>query len=198
VIKTIFPVNVVIKDHILDDSWNEEIKTIVLTIFKDYIAKNNVNKSLTDDEIPLFTENNLNKFPILRELQDLFVNGFYELASSYNENILTKDMLKGMVSKNSGKLPFVKTGERKSLHNHIGASAFGVFYLNSIDNKKHGGELILRDPAFHSNLHFHPPETFSVETKRNRLVVAPAYIWHEVNTYTGSEDRLAVVINLDI
>jgi hypothetical protein len=64
--------------------------------------------------------------------------------------------------------------------------------------KKHGGKLILKDPSFHSNYSFHPPEDYGIETRKNRLIVAPAYVWHEVSPYIGDEDRITVVVNLHL
>ena len=197
-IKTVFPVNVLIKDYELSEEFTSELINAAQAIFHSLMTEKGLTRDqVADDEFPVFTEKNCQIFPALKQLQNMFVDGFYELASSYDENILTREMIEKMVSANVGKLPLMKSGDYKRIHGHTNASAFAVFYLTDVDNKKHGGQLILRDPSFHSNFSFHPPEDFAIDTKKNRLVVAPAYVWHEVSQYTGTHDRFAFVINLD-
>jgi hypothetical protein len=197
-IKTIFPVNILVKDYDLPSEFTDELSSVIQAIFQRLMTETGLSRSeIANDEFPVFTAENCQTYPILKQLQGMFVDGFYELASSYEENILTKDLVEKMVSANVGKLPLMKKGDYKRTHGHTLATAFAIFYLNDVDNNKHGGQLILRDPSFHSNFSFHPPEDFAVDTKKNRLVVAPAYVWHEVTPYYGETDRLAVVINLD-
>jgi len=197
-IKTVFPVNVLIKDYELSEEFTNELVNAAQTIFHSLMTEKGLTRDqIADNEFPVFTEKNCQTFPALKQLQNMFVDGFYELASSYDENILTREMIEKMVSANVGKLPLMKNGDYKRMHGHTNASAFAVFYLTDVDNKKHGGQLILRDPSFHSNFSFHPPEDFVIDTKKNRLVVAPAYVWHEVTQYTGTHDRFAFVVNLE-
>ena len=196
-IKTAFPVNVLIKDYEDLGEFTDNLSTAILSIFQNLVlAKNLSRDDIANQEYPVFTEENLAVFPELKKLQEIFVDGFFELASSFEENTLTRDTISKMVSINTGKLPIMKTGDYKRVHTHTNAIAFAVFYLTDVDNDKHGGQLILKDPSFHNNYGFHPPEDFVIDTKKNRLVVAPAYVWHEVTPYTGDEDRLTVVINL--
>lgn len=197
-ITSIFPVNILVKDFDMPDSWLDEIEQITKSAFVNHKSENNLSYSDTgDNEVSLFTKNNLNQFPILSELTDIFVEGFYELASSYEDNQLTKEYIKERVLNNTGKLPFMKKGDYKMVHNHAKASAFAIFYLSDVDNIKHGGQLILRDPAFHSNYGFHPVQHYPIDTRKNRLIVVPGYIWHEVTPYTGDEERISIVMNLD-
>lgn len=197
-IKTIFPVNIFIEDNEKDEEWTETLKNVSVAIFQSTIAEKNLSKEdLADDEIPFFTEENLKKYPILKELQEIFIDGFYELAKSYDNNTLTREKISEMVSKNSGKLPLMSKYSYKSVHSHVSSSAFAIFYLTDVDNKKNGGKLILRDPSFNANAYFKPEEKFALETRKNRLIVAPAYVWHEVTPYFGDDDRLTIVINLD-
>ena len=198
-IKTIFPVNVLIKDFEMPEEFSSELSTTVQSIIQSIMTETGLTQEqVGDDEFPVFTQENLEKFPELRTLKEMFIDGFYELASSFEENTLTREMIARMVEANVGKLPLMKKGDYKRLHGHTNAVAFAIFYLTDVDNKKHGGKLILKDPSFHSNFSFHPPEDFEIETKKNRLVVAPGYIWHEVTPYLGEEDRVTVVINLHL
>lgn len=198
-IKTVFPVNVLIKDHDMPDEFTNELSSAVQAIFQSLMVENGLSRDeITNEEFPVFTEKNFQAFPVLKQLQEIFIDGFYELASSYEENTLTKEMIAKMVSSNVGKLPLMKKGDYKRVHGHTNAIAFAVFYLTDVDNERHGGQLVLKDPSFHSNFSFHPPEDFAVDTKKNRLVIAPAYVWHEVTPYCGDDDRITVVINLHL
>lgn len=198
-IKTVFPVNVLIKDHAMPVECTDELSSAVQAIFQSLMVEKGLSKDdIANEEFPVFTEDNFIAFPVLKQLQETFIDGFYELASSYEENTLTRDMIAKMVSSNMGKLPLMKKGDYKRIHGHTNAIAFAVFYLTDVDNERHGGELILKDPSFHSNYSFHPPEDFAIETKKNRLVIAPGYVWHEVTPYTGDDDRITVVINLHL
>jgi hypothetical protein len=197
-IKNIFPVNIYIKDFEMTEEWTNELKNVSVSIFQSYLSEKNIPKNeLADDEVPFFTEENIKKYKVMNELQEIFIEGFYSLASSYENNVLTREKIKEMVCRNSGKLPFMSKNSYKSVHSHVASSAFAIFYLSDIDNGKNGGKLILRDPSFNSNSHFKPEEKYEIETKKNRLIVAPAYVWHEVTPYFGNEDRLTIVINLD-
>jgi len=198
-IKTVFPVNVLIKDHDMTPEFTGELSAAVQAIFQQLMVERGLTRDdVSNEEFPVFTEENFKAFPVLKDLQELFIDGFYELANSFEENTLTREMVAKMVSANVGKLPLMKKGDYKRIHGHTNAIAFAVFYLTDVDNDKHGGKLILKDPSFHSNFSFHPPEDFEIETRKNRLVIAPGYVWHEVTPYTGDEDRVTVVINLHL
>lgn len=197
-IKNIFPINIFIQDSVLNESELKDLTSTVEAIFSKYKVENGTDYTSTvNNEIPFFTSENISSFPILGKLREKFIDGFYKLSNSFESNTLTKQMIEQMVCKNSGKLPLMKKGDYKRTHNHYGASAFAVFYLSDVNNDKHGGKLILKDPSFHSNLNFHPPEEYEIETKKNRLIISPGYVWHEVSPYLGEEDRLTIVINLD-
>lgn len=196
-IKTAFPVNVLIKDYDDLGNFSDNLTTAVQTIFQNLIAEKELSRDdVTNQEYPVFTEQNLSIFPELKQLQEMFVDGFFELANSFEENALTREIISNMVSINAGRLPLMKKGDYKRVHAHKGAIAFAVFYLTDVDNEKHGGQLVLKDPSFPNNYGFHPPEDFVIDTKKNRLIVAPAYVWHEVTPYTGDKDRLTIVVNL--
>jgi len=197
-IKNIFPVNVYIEDIEKDNEWSNDLSAVSNAIFLKHQAETGSSRNdIGDNEIPLFTEENIAEYPILNGLREIFIDGFYALASSYDNNTLTREIIKEKVCRNIGKLPFMKKHDYKSVHDHVGASAFAIFYLSDVDNDKHGGQLVLRDPSFNSNQHFSPTRNYKIETKKNRLVVAPAYVWHEVTPYLGEEDRITIVINLD-
>ena len=197
-IKTIFPVNILVKDHTMPESFSKKLSSVVQSIRHSAMLEKNISKDeITDNEVEAFTEENLTRFPELATVRDMIIDGFYDLACSFEENILTKERITEMMSTNRGKLPLMKKGDYQRLHGHANSVAFAIFYLSDVDNEKVGGELILKDPSFHSNSCFHPTTDFKVETKKNRLVVAPSYVWHEVTPYLGDEDRIAIVVNLE-
>ncbi len=196
-IKTVFPVNVLIKDFEKSESFSSELSACVQAIFQSQLIEKGLTRNeVGDNEFPVFTSENLEKFPILKELRGIFIDGFFELANSFEENVLTKDIIAKMVSTNVGKLPLMQKGDYQRLHTHTSSIAFGIFYLTNVDNDKFGGKLMLKDPSFHANSSFHPPEDYEIETRKNRLVIAPAYVWHEVTPYNGDDDRITIVINL--
>lgn len=198
-IETVFPLKVLIKDCDKSPEFSAEVSTVIQAIFRSVMVENSLDRSTAgDNEFRIFTQENLELFPVLRELQQLFIDGFYELASVYDYNPYTRDMIEKMVSVNHSKLPLMFKGDYKRLHTHTNTAAFAIFYCSTVDNDQHGGKLVLKDPSFHSNLGFHPSKDYEVETKRNRLVVAPGYVWHEVTPYTGEDVRVAVVINLHL
>lgn len=40
--------------------------------------------------------------------------------------------------------------------------------------------------------------TARFETKKNRMIIVPNYVWHEVSQYAGDDERLAIVLNCDM
>jgi hypothetical protein len=198
-IKSLFPNNILIKDYDLSDEWNSTVTAMAKMVFADDMTKKNDYNETGNYPIDLFTEENFKSCPELLQLQEMFIDGFYELACSYtNTKVgpLTKQLIAENVRKDLGKLPFMKKGDFKSIHTHDKTEAYAVFYLTDIDNKKDGGNLILHDPAFHNAINFSGNRTYDVETKKHRLVVCPNRIWHEVKQYMGDEERISIVMNL--
>jgi hypothetical protein len=195
-IKSLFPNNILIKDYDLSDEWNSTVTAMAKIVFADGLIKKNDYNEAGNYPIDLFIEENFKSCPELLQLQQMFIDGFYELACSYSNNTLTRQYIVENVKKDPGKLPFMKKGSFKSIHTHDQIDAFAIFYLTNIDNKKDGGNLILHDPAFHNAINFSENHTYDVETKKHRLVVCPNRIWHEVKPYMGDEERISIVMNL--
>lgn len=196
-ITSIFPTKILVKDFEMSDSWTQAVTDIAKTVFAKNLAEKQDYAGTGNDMLDLFTEENLSQFPELVELKQMFIDSFFELASSYNKNKLTKEVITERVSKDTGKLPFMKKGDYKSVHNHdADVFAFGIFYLNDVNNEKEGGELVLHDPGFSGAWHFNDGHTHKVPTKKNRMVISPNQIWHEVTPYFGETERLAIVVNI--
>ena len=198
-IHNIFPTKVLIKELDFSDEFTTDLTATIEAIYKQYEGETGKRMiDISNNSMPVFTEENLKNFPELQTIQHIFIDGFYELASSYSTNKFTKNQIQKMVTNYSGRLPFLGKGEYRRVHTHVGASAYGILYLKDVDNQRKGGELILHDPSFHNNFGFTEQNQFPISTLKNRLVIAPAYIWHEVTPYTGEENRVSIVLNLDI
>ena len=196
-ITSIFPTNILVKDFEMSDDWNQTIAGLAKITFAKNLAEKKDYASTGNDMLDLFTEENLLQFPELVELKQMFIDSFFELAKSYSKNKLTKEIISELVSKDTGKLPFMKKGDYKSVHNHdSNVFAFGVFYLTDVNNNEEGGELVLHNPSFSGAWHFNDGHTHRVPTKKNRMVISPNQIWHEVTPYSGETERLAIVVNI--
>lgn len=197
-INTLFKTNVYIKDQDYDDQWNNEVKSIVKATISKHVSESNVSlERAFEDGVPLFTDSNRQTYPQLEELFQAFVDGFYDLNKSYeNEetDLLTREEIVYALSKEMGKAPLMKYGDFKKVHTHKRTSAYGIFYLDTVDNKKDGGILSLYDPSFNNPDYFHGSMVAKVPTVKHRMVVAPATVWHDVSPYFGDE-RNTIVIN---
>ena len=197
-ITSIFPNKVLIKDFDLSDEWNNNVTTMVKAVFAGVLAEKGKYAVAGNDSVPVFTEENMKMCPELSQLRQLFIDGFYELASSYTTNKLTKDDVDQRVRKELGRLPFMKKNDFKQVHNHDSmVDAFGIFYLTDLDNETDGGELILHDPSFSGVFNFHEQRTLEIGTKKHRMIICPNHIWHEVRMYQGEKERITVVLNLN-
>ena len=195
----LFPSNVLIKDTELTEQQLDELAVAIQAIFASHQALTGSHVESGEDSMPLFTKENIEIFPVLQTLKDIFIDGFMELLCSFGDKEPgehTRNKVEQLVNNHAGRLPIMRKGDYKQIHSHPGNVAFGVFYLTDVDNEKDGGYLILRDPAFHTTPHFTHHQSHKVETKAGRLIIAPTHVWHEVSPYFGDEDRVTVVSNL--
>jgi len=198
-IYTPFKTNVLIKDFNLSDDWNNTVQSIVRSHFSSRLLEVDGNYSEAGNQTkPFFTQENISKYSEIKQLKDMFVDGFYELAQSYDNNKLTKDEISKNLALSFGKFPFMRKGDYKGAHTHAHITAFSIFYLSDVDNKKNGGQLVLIDPTFDYTEEYSNPKYFKVETKKNRLIVCPNIVWHEVTPYSGDEERITLVVNLQL
>ena len=200
-IQTIFPIKILVKDYDKSDEWTHTISAFIRSHFTKAIEDKGSYNAATDEDIDVFTEENMSQYPELRDLFNMFADGFYELSQQYQNGTdknLTREDIVQKLSKDLGRLPLMRTGDFKQIHNHCEASAFGVFYMGDVDNEKEGGQLVLHDPSFNSLRHFCDEKTFEISTKKHRMIIVPAHVWHEVSTYFGSEERQTIVLNLHV
>jgi hypothetical protein len=198
-IQTIFPTKILINDFDKNDDWNHTICAFIRSHFTKAINEKGSYFAAGDEDISVFTEENMTLIPELRDLFNMFVDSFFELSQEFSNKTdanLSREEVEQKLSKDLGRLPLMRKGDEKGLHTHGEASAYGIFYLNDIDNEKEGGQLILHDPSFNSLRHFCDDKTLKIETKKHRMIIAPAHIWHEVSKYYGDEERQTIVLNL--
>ena len=197
-ITSIFPNKILIKDYELSDQWNASVTQVVKAVFAAALAETGKYAAAGNDTVPVFTEENMKVCPELAELKQMFIDCFYELASSYSTNKLTKENVEQRVRTELGRLPFMKKNDFKHVHNHDSmVDAFAIFYLTDLDNEKDGGELILHDPSFSGVFNFHEQRMLNIPTKKHRMIICPNHIWHEVSMYRGDKERITIVLNLN-
>lgn len=197
-IVSIFPTKILIEDLILSESDAVELDVAVKSVLAHYRARElQTQNEVGENHLPLFTPENIDKFPVLDKVRGYFINGFTKLAESYSDPTFNKDVVSKLVHQYTGRLPFMEKDDYKELHNHSGAIAFGIMYLSDIDNDLDGGLLKMFDPSWASTIGIKNDPIYEVETKRHRLIIAPANVWHSVSPYMGEETRAAIVINLD-
>lgn len=204
-IREIFPTAIVINDVDLSEEKISDLKVAVNAIFlhnygitreQAYIDGSVNERGNYSDTIPVFNEENLSVFPVLKELREIIIDGFYELAQYYENNNLSREDIAALIATNHSQLPIMRQTQSMTAHTHPGTVASALFYLVDIDNEKDGGQLVLRDPSWHTTAGFRNSLDYEVETKTGRLVVFPTHIWHEVKNYLGDKDRISIVTNL--
>lgn len=197
-IVSIFPTKILIEDIDLSENDASELDVAVETVLTQFKAQESLTQmEVGENHLPLFTEENINNFPVLNKVREHFIDGFAKLAESYGDINFDRDMISKLVHQYTGRLPFMEKGEYKDTHCHAGAVAFGIMYLSDIDNKNDGGLLKLFDPSWSNTIGMKNDPIYEVETKKHRLIIGPANVWHSVSTYRGEETRATIVINLD-
>lgn len=197
-----------VKDYDRPDSWTEELiftlKYLTLSKEENCTLTNDL-KDETLQELFRYDSQKLSKpyvisettakeHKIIKELRDIFIDGFCELNKEYS-NLYDETYLRNVYLADAGNFAVIKQGQRVGLHNHP-SIAFAIFYLTEVDNSQDGGELILYDPSFNQSPHFTSRREIKIQTKKNRLVIGPANVWHEVTPYRGKNDRMCAVIDL--
>jgi hypothetical protein len=199
-IHEIFPVKILIKDFDMSQDWTDTIKASAKECFSDFLATAKDYSSAGAESCNFFTKERMENVPEVKQLKEMFIDGFYELAQACGKNpdgdLLTREEIAEKLKNDPGKLPFMRKGDVRTIHNHTRASALAIFYLNDLDNERQGGQLVLHDPSFHDLVHFFGYNKYYVPTKKNRMVIIPSHVWHEVSQYLGDEERMTIAINL--
>ena len=197
-IETVFPIKMLIDEF--EVTYEEEVSlySILQAIFMSHLSKKGLGFVDAGNvaSIPIFTKENLEGYPEIKKLYEFFAESFYKLANEYSPTTMEEIYLS--MGETTGRLPFMRKGDYKQIHNHSGTSLVAVYYMGEVNNEKEGGKLVLHDPSFNNTMRTKPKPTHEIETKKNRIVIMPGYIWHEVTPYTGEDVRLAVVMNITL
>lgn len=207
-IVTPFSSKIVVKDYDMPDAWTDELITTLRFLAANKAVTCSLTRSLEDETMAqlfrydgqkstkpyIIHEEAAQGFKVIADLREIFLQGFLDLNKEYN-NQYSEEYIREQYKKDSGNFAVLEAGQRVGLHNHP-SIGFAIFYLTDVDNETDGGELILYDPSFHCNKHFHPPKDLRIKTKKNRLVIGAADVWHEVTPYNGQHDRMCAVIDL--
>jgi hypothetical protein len=197
-IETVFPIKILIDELQMSEEEEASLYSISQAIFMDHLSKKGLGFVDAGNvaSIPIFTKENLERYPEIKKLHEFFAKGFYQIANEYSPTEIEE--IYSSMGETTGRLPFMKKGDYKQLHNHSGTSLVAVYYMGDVDNAKEGGKLVLHDPSFNNTVRTKPKPTYEIETKKNRIVIMPGYIWHEVTPYSGEDIRLAVVMNITL
>lgn len=204
-IKDLFPAKIYQNDLNISDDNVQKIAEAISIIHANVRAQSDFETAC--EEMYLFSEENLKMCPELGLVLDAFVEGFKELLDAnggdpiYLSNESIKAQIKDTIVNGSRpwtKIPLMRSYsmEFKSAHVHEHACAWGIYYLQDVDHEAHGGQIFLEDPKRVVQKHFNGEREVRIEAKKNRLVIAPNYIWHGVTPYIGPTDRLAIVVSL--
>ena len=121
--------------------------------------------------------------------------GFLALAYSNLENLTeTRGSIKLNVEIKQSKLNILKSGDMMGIHTHFGDDAFACIYFNDVASSE-GGDLMLYDPRWQKNYWFGGSKIEKIRPQRGLIVIAPSFMWHEVATYSGKQDRVTLVYN---
>ena len=197
-IRTIFPVKMFHAKMPMNDKDASSLNATCQAIFRNHVAMKEISFQDAGDDgvhIPVFTYDNIKTYKEIKELYKFFAQSCHILAKEYDDTITFEEIIDCM-EETTGRLPFMRKGDYKSLHCHSGASLVAVFYLDDVDNDKDGGKLILHDPAFNQVIRTKPKSKMPIDTEKHSIIIVPAHVWHEVTPYNGDEDRLAVVMNI--
>ena len=185
----------------MSKEWELSINAFVSLYVANATAEYGDYKTASEESHNLFTSENFSQLPELEELFDMFVDCFFELSESYasNDSNLSKGDIEQLLLNDKGKITVMKGGDWKQIHNHDVSQATGIFYLDTVDNDQHGGQLVLHDPSFNHLKQFCGNKTMSIDTVKHRMIVLPAHVWHEVTPYLQSAlPRYSVIIDLHL
>lgn len=96
----------------------------------------------------------------------------------------------------SCKYNVMSRGEHRPIHMHGGIDAFAILYLDDL-SRQDGGQLVLHNPNFVDSI-FTPSNSTLITPSTGLIVAAPAYLWHSVNPYYGADERVCLVVNVNV
>lgn len=206
-IRELFPTRILQRDLNISDKDDQELCSFISALHIDITSRSG-DFDVACEALHLFSDENKKQCPELQIVQDAFVQGFKDLldANELDPVLHSYDSVKSRIEpvladgqgRPWSKLPFMRaeSKEFKTSHIHEQCCVWGIFYLQDVDHKKHGGQLYLEDPKFLTQCHYNGERVINIEAKRHRLVIVPNYVRHGVTPYNGPDDRLSIVVSL--
>lgn len=200
-VKKIYATNILVKELDIDDDVMKIVENYLISQNSEFKSdiESDLNEYRDGRENIVYDALDLKRCPQLKTIVDKIKEGYIELFYSNLENLEETNQEKIIlnVEIESCKINLMRTGSRLGIHTHYGDDAFAIFYFNDID-VKYGGELLLYDPRWTRNYAFGGSKLIRITPKRKQLVIAPSFLWHEVDQYHGKEERLALVVNATV
>jgi hypothetical protein len=201
----LFPTKILLKDLDISDDTNKKLCETISAIHVATRASSSFDCAC--EEMYLFSEENQKTNPELTVVLDAFVEGFSELLDAndtdpeYENHASIKSKIRSTIVAGQRpwtKLPFMRaySKEYKSSHTHEQSCVWGIFYLQDVNHEEYGGQIYMENPHRSTQRHFYSSPEQKFEAKKNRLIIAPNYVWHGVTPYTGPDDRLCIVVSL--
>lgn len=106
-----------------------------------------------------------------------------------------------------------RAGDANEFHIHPASVWSGVYYVDdagAADNPAHGGELELLDPRGAAPAMYAPLLAFAgpgglavgatetIRPKAGRMILFPAWLYHQVRPYRGPGERISIAFNLSL
>tara|TARA_B100001093_G_scaffold374380_1_gene359372 strand:+ start:1717 stop:2274 length:558 start_codon:yes stop_codon:yes gene_type:complete len=178
-IYNLFPTKIYIEKMDITDEESEAISDLC----------NIINE--VDKDKALFTQHNLECYPLLREVYDFFAKSFQEFLLEYDNDVTYENVYDMMLYK-TGKISHSKDKEFKSINAPTNADLIALFFLSDKN-------LIVHDPSFNRIPVISDDREHLIRGEKNTIVVIPANVWHEIRTYDSEDNEviLSMEINID-
>lgn len=194
-IKRMYPTNVLVQISSLSEEKLTSIESYLKSQHKMIGAERGYKDSANAKDEILLNTTDAEKCLALCDLSEEVKMGFLSLAYANLENLTeTTGSIKLNVEIKQSKLNILKSGDRMGIHTHFGDDAFACIYFNDVASSD-GGELMLYDPRWQKNYWFGGSKIEKIRPQRGLIVIAPSFMWHEVSTYSGKQDRVTLVYN---
>jgi len=215
-IHDIYPTKVLIKQLDISSEALDNIRSYLLAQYYDLYAQHGHKLSSADwvgiggvDKPMLDNEYVHEACPEIKVLGEMLKQEGLNLAHAnsvnYSDHVLTNkygedvgpEKFKIECEIESANINITETNDRMHMHTHYGDDAFGVLYFTDVAEED-GGKLVLHDPRWQRNYYFAGNKKFRVRPQRGTLVVAPNFLWHEIEDYFGEDDRMSLFFNIAI
>ena len=189
-IRTAFPIYINEIDWDQPDWWYDNLLEAGFELTDDIPADK-------ENFVFAFSDENIKKYPVLRDLKRMFSVAIKDLVAKYDNNRVKPGDIDKRLAESEPEFP---SREHKNYpvpvpHFHPLVSCIGLFYIDGGDDDE-GGDLVLLDPSNNQLAEFVSPEVEYIKPKRGKMVIFPAIIRHGVTRYTGNTNRRVIVLDI--